>query len=91
MGHVLFLILDCQRENPLFRSRLSENAQNVLDLGTGQGDWAIAVADKFPNREFATAETITRLSLNSVLQLPSMESTFTRLLTNGCRPTVSWS
>lgn len=48
-GHLLFLILDSQRENPLFRSRLEKNAQNVLDLGTGNGEWALAVADKFPH------------------------------------------
>ena len=48
-GHLLFLILDSQRENPLFRSRLGKKAQNVLDLGTGNGEWALAVADKFPH------------------------------------------
>lgn len=52
-GHLLFLILDSQRENSLFRSRLAKNAQNVIDLGTGNGEWALAVADKFPNREYS--------------------------------------
>ena len=48
-GHLLFLIIDSQRNNPLFRSRLEKNAQNVLDLGTGNGEWALAVANKFPH------------------------------------------
>lgn len=43
------LILDSQRSNPLFRSPLSCDAQHVLDLGTGQGNWALDVADRFPN------------------------------------------
>lgn len=38
-GHLLFLILDSQRANPLFRSPISSKAQNIIDLGTGQGDW----------------------------------------------------
>ena len=47
-GHLVFLILDCQRQNPLFRSELSPDAKHVLDLGTGKGNWAIDVADRFP-------------------------------------------
>lgn len=52
-GHLLFLILDCQRSNPLFRSPVGKNWQNVIDLGTGNGEWALAVADRFPNREYS--------------------------------------
>lgn len=50
-GHMLMLILDSQRANPLFRSPLSKTAQNVIDLGTGTGEWALDVADKNPHRE----------------------------------------
>lgn len=32
-----YTILESQQENPFFRSKLSPNAQRVLDLGTGQG------------------------------------------------------
>lgn len=47
-GHLLFLILDSQRSNTLFRSPISPKAQHILDIGTGSGEWAIDVADKFP-------------------------------------------
>lgn len=46
---MLMLILNSQLKNPLFRSPISEKAQNVIDLGTGSGDWALDMADKFPN------------------------------------------
>ena len=50
-GHMAYTVLESQQDNPYFRSRLSPNAQHILDLGTGKGDWAIAVADKFTNSE----------------------------------------
>ncbi len=28
---------------------LYDTFQNILDLGTGYGDWAVEVADKFPH------------------------------------------
>lgn len=34
-----YTILESQQENPFFRSKLSPNAQRILDLGTGQGGW----------------------------------------------------
>lgn len=49
-GHLCHLILESQQKNPFFRSPISAKAQNVLDLGTGQGDWAQCVADQFPQR-----------------------------------------
>ena len=48
-GHLTNTILDSQQKNPFFRSPISEKAQNVLDVGTGQGNWAIDVAQEFPN------------------------------------------
>lgn len=48
---LLFLILDCQRKEPHFRAEIGEKAQNVLDIGTGDGTWAIKVAEKYPNCE----------------------------------------
>ena len=47
--HLIYLILDSQRRNPLFQSPLSEKARYALDIGTGDASWAIDVADKFPN------------------------------------------
>ncbi|KFY28414.1 hypothetical protein V493_02946 [Pseudogymnoascus sp. VKM F-4281 (FW-2241)] len=47
-GHLVYQILDCQEENTLFRSPIPENAQHIIDLGTGDGTWAVQVADRFP-------------------------------------------
>lgn len=49
--HLLYSILDSQEANPLFQSPISEDAKNIIDLGTGSGDWAIEVADRFPAGE----------------------------------------
>lgn len=38
-GHMLMLILDSQRANTLFRSPISPEAQHIIDVGTGSGDW----------------------------------------------------
>lgn len=51
-GHMLMLIMDSQRRNTLFRSPLPPNAQHVIDVGTGAGDWALDVADAYPNRRY---------------------------------------
>ncbi|KAJ5585144.1 uncharacterized protein N7459_004944 [Penicillium hispanicum] len=51
-GHLVDLILDSDRDNPLFRSPIGLNRSDsihVLDIGTGAGTWAIDVADMFPN------------------------------------------
>ena len=61
-AHLMFLILDSQRRNPLFMSPLSEKAQNVLDIGTGDATWALDVADKFPNCEPLDFDHLTSLS-----------------------------
>ncbi|OBT62535.1 hypothetical protein VE03_07387 [Pseudogymnoascus sp. 23342-1-I1] len=47
-GHLVYQILDCQEENNLFRSPIPENAQHIIDLGTGDGTWAVQVADRYP-------------------------------------------
>ncbi|OAL31019.1 hypothetical protein AYO20_08440 [Fonsecaea nubica] len=39
-GHVLYLVLDSNQPNPLFRSPVKEPL-HVLDIGTGPGTWAI--------------------------------------------------
>lgn len=46
--HLAFFILDSQQQNPFFRSPISKSAKNILDLGTGNADWAIGVADMLP-------------------------------------------
>ena len=46
------LIMDSQRANTLFRSPLPPNAQHVIDVGTGAGDWALDVADAYPDRVY---------------------------------------
>lgn len=46
--HLTLLVLDAGTENPSLRSPLSSKAQNILDVRTGNGMWAIDCADKFP-------------------------------------------
>ena len=41
--------LETERENPSFYSPIPSTAQNILDIGTGTGDWARDVADRFPS------------------------------------------
>ena len=40
--HLVALILDSDRENPLFRAPVRD-PQQILDLGTGKGIWAMYV------------------------------------------------
>lgn len=47
-GHLVALILEANRDNPLFRAPIGEDPKQILDLGTGKGTWAIDVADMFP-------------------------------------------
>ena len=47
--HIVHSILDSKQPNPLFFAPISKTAQNILDIGTGTGIWAIEVADKFPS------------------------------------------
>lgn len=48
-SHIVHLILDSKASNNLFYSPISSNPQNILDIGTGNGAWAVAVADKYPS------------------------------------------
>lgn len=41
--HLVTLILDSERDNPLFRSPIGEDPKHILDLGTGKGVWAMYV------------------------------------------------
>ncbi len=41
--------MDCQEGSPLFRSPITEK-ENALDVGTGDGSWALDVAGAFPSR-----------------------------------------
>lgn len=40
--HLVALVLDSDRENPLFRAPVRD-PQHILDLGTGKGIWAMYV------------------------------------------------
>ncbi|KAJ6071209.1 hypothetical protein N7499_009223 [Penicillium canescens] len=46
-GHLIAIILDSDRENPLFYAPI-ENPKHILDIGTGRGSWAVDTADLFP-------------------------------------------
>lgn len=48
-AHIVCLILDSDAKNPFFRSPIPETAQNILDVGTGNGVWAVEVADRYPS------------------------------------------
>lgn len=48
-AHIVYYILESKRKNPLFRSPISDTAQNILDVGTGNGTWAREVADRYPS------------------------------------------
>jgi ubiquinone/menaquinone biosynthesis C-methylase UbiE len=41
--HLLALVLDSERENPLFRAPVGKNPEHILDIGTGKGNWAVYV------------------------------------------------
>lgn len=49
--HLAFLLHDQFEENQLFRSPLGKGATDILDIGTGSGEWAVDVADKFPGSQ----------------------------------------
>ncbi|KXG51842.1 uncharacterized protein PGRI_092350 [Penicillium griseofulvum] len=46
-AHLLCILLDANTENPLFHAPV-KNPKQILDIGTGRGNWAIDVADMFP-------------------------------------------
>jgi len=46
LSHAKYLLL---LEGKLFLAPISDHVQNVLDLGTGTGIWAIDMADKYPS------------------------------------------
>ncbi|KAJ5710038.1 hypothetical protein N7493_009630 [Penicillium malachiteum] len=51
-GHLVDMILNYHKENPLFSSPIGKNpddSMNILDIGTGKGTWAMDVADRYPN------------------------------------------
>ena len=54
------LILDCQRKEPHFRAEIGEKAQNLLNVGTGDGMSAIEAAENYPNREWTSRIRETR-------------------------------
>ncbi|KAJ5110278.1 hypothetical protein N7532_002923 [Penicillium argentinense] len=49
IGHMVFLVLDHYQDNPLFRAPIGDSPKHILDIGTGQGSWAIDVADMYPS------------------------------------------
>lgn len=47
-GHLFFIILDSQLNNRLFRSPIGGSPRNIIDLGSGSGDWAVECAEMYP-------------------------------------------
>lgn len=38
-AHLMAIVIESRQENPLFRSPIGDNPQNILDIGTGNGPW----------------------------------------------------
>ncbi|KAJ5731698.1 uncharacterized protein N7483_006206 [Penicillium malachiteum] len=47
-GHAVAIVMDSDKPNPLFQAPVTKPLRNILDLGTGNGLWAIDVADMLP-------------------------------------------
>lgn len=65
-AHLVHLVLDSRQKNELFHSPIPESAQNILDIGTGDGAWAQAVADRYPSGELRSFDSIERSSADSI-------------------------
>ncbi|CAI7623531.1 unnamed protein product [Penicillium palitans] len=39
--HLVALIFEADRDNPLFRAPIGDDPKQILDLGTGKGTWAV--------------------------------------------------
>ncbi|KAJ5536113.1 hypothetical protein N7513_009299 [Penicillium frequentans] len=46
--HLMLMTLDSHKKNPLFYAPV-DKPKHILDIGTGNGTWAIDVADLFPD------------------------------------------
>lgn len=57
-AHYLHLMLNESRPNPLFLAPVEKECQEkglrVIDVGTGDASWAVAVAEEFPDSESPT-------------------------------------
>ncbi|MCJ1286745.1 hypothetical protein MMC26_006091 [Xylographa opegraphella] len=51
--HQSFLLL---LEDRLTMARISDDIERVLDVGTGSGDWAIAMGERYPNAEIVATD-----------------------------------
>ncbi|MCJ1386034.1 hypothetical protein MMC17_009159 [Xylographa soralifera] len=51
--HQSFLLL---LEDELTMARIPDDIQRVLDVGTGSGDWAIAMGERYPNAEIVATD-----------------------------------
>lgn len=50
-GHLVHLVLDANEENPFFRAPIGPNPKHIIDIGAGQGEWSIDVAERFPSAQ----------------------------------------
>ena len=48
-AHLTYLILDSQQRNSLFRSPVGDNVQNILDVGTGNGEVCVKIREHLEN------------------------------------------
>ena len=45
----MYRILDSRAPNPHFKAPVPQTVQNIIDIGTGNGAWAVEVADRYPS------------------------------------------
>lgn len=43
-------------EEELTMARVSQNVERILDIGTGTGDWAVAIGEKYPEAEIIATD-----------------------------------
>lgn len=73
LSHLLALVLDSERENPLFRAPIEKDPKHILDIGTGKGNWAMYVKREKPPPSSTRLTPIYRLYSDVADMFPSSE------------------
>ncbi len=72
-GHLAYRILDSQEKNPLFHSPINDKAQNILDIGTGDGSWGLDVADNFPSSKYSVHDCVSGNADNGIVTVRGVD------------------
>ena len=49
VAHIVYHMLDSRAPNPLFKAIVQKTVQKIIDIGTGNGAWAVEVGDRYPS------------------------------------------